>query len=215
MSGGIEPTMAQVITEAIEARLLEAHTCFPGQVVKYDKATQRADIQPCLKRRYADGRIVSLPVIVGVPVRQLRAGKASIHVPVKAGTYVEVRVAERSLDVWLAKGGVVDPDDARHHHLTDAIATPGLYPDTDPAIVDNGDDLTIQNDAAVIRLQAGGRFMITSKATGKEMMSEVVDLIQNLLDATVLTMAGPQHFDPITLGKLTTQKANFEGLKGS
>jgi hypothetical protein len=44
------PTLAQLLKQAIENRLLHVHTALIGRIEKYDSNTQLADIQPVIKQ---------------------------------------------------------------------------------------------------------------------------------------------------------------------
>jgi hypothetical protein len=60
---------------------------------------------------------------------------ADLVVPVAVGDTGLLVFADDSLDVWLSKGGLVDPLDDRHHALSDAIFIPGLRPFSNPVSV--------------------------------------------------------------------------------
>lgn len=121
------PSLAEVVREALEARLSEVHVCLPGRVVAVDNAAQTVDVQPAIKSRSRAGdalTVDALPVLPAVPYAVPRAGLWFVHMPIAIGDHVLLVFAERSLDVWRSLGGVVDPNDIRMHHLSDAIAMP-------------------------------------------------------------------------------------------
>lgn len=111
-----------------EALLGGVHTAFPARVESYDAATMRAEVQPCLMRKYYDSDPSNLPKITDVPIHFFSGGGFTITVPIAAGDYVLCICSERSLEQWLTKGGIVDPLDPRKFDLTDAVAIPGLFP---------------------------------------------------------------------------------------
>ena len=149
-------SFAGTVLETIEGRLIGVHTMLPGKVVKVDVAAGKCDVQPLLMRLGADGTPKTLPVITNCPIGNYRAGKAAVFLPLKVGDGVEIRFCERSLDVWLSKGGTVDPKDARKHNLSDAVAYPGLYPFTDPPVGADPAKLVIVNDKSKISLEVSG-----------------------------------------------------------
>jgi hypothetical protein len=105
------------------------HTAFPGMVQSYDPLTMRAVVQPCLMRKYYDlPAATPLPVLMDVPVMFMSTGSLHIIAPPDPGSYVLMIVCERSLDMWLTSGGVVDPMSPRKFDLSDAVAIPGLFP---------------------------------------------------------------------------------------
>lgn len=203
------PEIENVIQKAIDFNLSQINICLPGIVQKYDKSKQLADVQPALKRKYADGRIVSLPVIPSVPVVQPRSGKAIVHLPVKAGDTVVLIFSQRSLDKWLNQGGVVDPADARKFHLTDAYAIPGGYPFSDPATVADSESLWIQNDTTKFRLKPDGKIQLQGK-DGEEVVKILKETIEACEAILTNTMLGPQP--PVNKATFTALKARADKL---
>ncbi len=205
------PTLAQVITDAMEQRLTEVHTAMPGSIVSYDSAKQLAVVQPSIMRKYKTGEIISFPVIYNVPVAFPRSGKAFLSLPLKAGDSVLLIFSERSLDIWLSGGGTVDPQDVRKHHISDAIAYPGIYPANNP-FVGHATNLLLGNDKAVISLDPSGKFQL--KNTAGDELFDLIDKLFLLFDQTmVFTMLGPQGF--INIADYDQLRAKFAALKGS
>lgn len=218
------PSFAAVLQGAVDSALARVNTCMPAQVVKVDVAKGRCDVQPCLKRQNVKGEIVQLPVIVDVPIATYRAGKAFVSLPVKVGDFVELRFSQRSLDEWKAKGGIVDPQDTRKFQMSDAIAYPGVYPDTAPPEGASADDLVIKNDKSVFTLKPDGKFTFAGEA------DEIIDLLVQLCDkvktvfetlssTTTNTQLGPQPLlDAGAIGSVAGEvdaiKGKLEGLKG-
>lgn len=170
------PQIEELIKNAIEQRLVQLHTSMPGVIAKYDPQKQVADVRPCLKRKYPSGEIVELPLLTNIPVAHPRAGKARIHLPLKEGDSVEICFSERSLENWNAKGGIVDPEDPRKHHLSDAYIKPCFYPNKDPFLVTEPEAIEIVNDAAEIFIKKDGTISIkgSSLLLGDHSLSEFV-----------------------------------------
>jgi hypothetical protein len=161
---GSKVSLTALINSALDAALSDLHTHLPGRVESYDPATGLASVVPLLKRKYAaDDAAIELPVIPGVPVMHPRAGNAWVKLPIAAGDMVLLEFSERSLDRWLEKGGVVDPEDPAKFSLNDAVAYPGLYPKPS-ALAQKGatTSLEIVNGNTVIEITAGGTVKITA-----------------------------------------------------
>jgi hypothetical protein len=124
------PTLAGVINIATERLADRLCVAVPARVESYDPTTQRINAQPLIKRRYEDeeGDLVveRMPVVTNVPVEFPGAGPWGMTFPIAVGDTVLLVFADRSLDVWLSEGGEVDPLDTRKHHMSDAVAIPGL-----------------------------------------------------------------------------------------
>lgn len=157
------PTLSEVIGTAIENRLLDLHTTFPGKIDKWDPVTQKADIKPLLKRPLVDedGNDIpaeALPVIPELPVQFDRAdfkgGKFFVSFPLKRGDLVTVHVTEAALDQWLSKpaGEDVDPVQFRRFNLSDAYFKPGCYPFGDALVDVHPDNLVIGKDGGGMQL---------------------------------------------------------------
>lgn len=223
------PSFVEVVGDMIESRLTGLHTMLPGKVVKVTLPKGKCDVQPLLMRLNSDGVPVPLPVITDCPIAFYRAGKAAVYLPVAVGDQVEIRFCERSLDTWLTKGGTVDPNDARKHNLSDAVAYPGLYDGTQPPIGVDPAALVVINDKAKIllkpdgsismenasgsvKLTAAGTFNFTG--TGGEFLKVVSDLMDILTKVTTPTLIGPQPFLPPFVAQITALKAKVDQLRG-
>ncbi len=124
------PSLPGVIDGAISARLKNLRVALPARVETYDASTQTCSCQPLVYDGYFDEtgtrQAEKLPVIASVPVMFPGSGAYSETWPLKAGDTVLLVFSSSSIDRWLANGGEVDPIDDRRHHLTDAIAIPGI-----------------------------------------------------------------------------------------
>jgi hypothetical protein len=210
------PSIQKAIEDAIDNKLYETHTAFPAIVTRVDREAGKCDVKPTIKRKYADGTLIELPIINSVPIADYRAGRAFISLPLKAGDYVLILISERSLDVWLNKGGVVDPQDGRRHHLTDAIAYPGVYPFNMPAEGVETDDIVIKNDKSKVQIQPSGKYLLSGES--EELMDLLVQLaekVQEIADeleaTTVNTIFGPIQLNSfVTFGLLGNQVAQIK-----
>ena len=124
------PTLAGFVTNALDGRMRGVRVALPGVVQTYDPTTQTCSVQPLVQDGVYDEsgtRIAErLPVVASVPVCFPGSGAFSVTWPVKPGDTVLLVFSSSSIDRWLALGGEVDPIDDRRHHITDAIAIPGL-----------------------------------------------------------------------------------------
>lgn len=224
------PTLAQTVLDAIESRLVGLHTFLPGHVVKVDVAAGKCDVQPDIKRVGADGVAKTLPPIPNCPINAYRAGLAAVYLPVKVGDKVAIKFCERSLDIWLTTGGTVDPNDARKHHLSDAVVYPGMYDFSDPPVGADPTKLVIVNDRVKILQDPSGLISIVNAAGTMEMsedgrfkfqgaddelMTVVISLLTLLIGAVTLDpLTGPMPtFITTQITQLQLIKAKLEGLK--
>lgn len=150
---------AQTLIEMTRKEIANIHTAAPGTILTYNPGSGLASVQPLLKFKVPDGRLLDMPVIVGVPVifPSGSAGNASVTFPIKSGDGCLLIFAESSIDDWL-KGG--ESEDLRKHDLTDAIAIPGLYNFGLPAIVEYPNDVCLKNGSTLLRVEPSGNVNI-------------------------------------------------------
>lgn len=127
-----QPTDIEAIREAIESLRTEIRTVMPAEVVRYNAATQRADVQPLIRCRTIDGKTRDIPQVSSAPVLWPRFAGFDFQGELEPGDTVTLLVADRSLDKWRQTGGRVDPVDTRKHEVNDALVLPSLWPDVNP-----------------------------------------------------------------------------------
>lgn len=128
-------SLLNVLKSYYNSRMAEVHTAIPARILDYDPATQKASVQPLIKRRYYDADrnpdgLVDQPAIVAVPVVFPSAASGSLSFPISKGDIVLLVFSEVSIDSFVFSDGdaTVDPQDTRVFDYSDAIAIPGLYP---------------------------------------------------------------------------------------
>jgi hypothetical protein len=132
-------TLAQLIKQAIENRLLEVHTALVGRIERYDHQAQLADIQPTSK---------ALPLLVDVPLLFPRAGDFFISLPVQVGDFVQVVLNESSIDDFLTETAN-KIDASGRFTLQGAVAIPGIYPFSKPITGAHKTNLVLGKDKGV------------------------------------------------------------------
>lgn len=169
MSG--TPTLAEVLMQAVDSRLLDVHTALPGKVVTFYKATQTADIELQIKRMIedADGELQpeDLPILQNVPIGFPRSTKFFVSFPLDAGDFVWVMFSEASIDQWRSKGKATQPGDARRHTLTGAMAIPCCYPKSEDLDDVHASALVVGQDGGQkVFVHDGGNVEVTDTASG-------------------------------------------------
>lgn len=205
--GDERPTLAKLLKDSIEQRLCDVHVSIPSSIVSYDG--KRASVQPLLQRRYQDGEIVTMPVISNVPVIWPSTKNSSVTLPLAKGDTGALLFSERSLDKWLVAGGIVNPEDTRKFHLSDAQFFPGLKPFSENSDYDP--------DRIVIRNQNGKIVVGNGKvALGNSSGDELLDLVDQGLEQLEDTNAGIQLLTvPTVMGPSGTpiNSSTFAGIE--
>lgn len=149
-------TLTEAIQRAVRLGLADAHVSLPARVTRVDLERNLVDAQPLVMDvvEVADERrAIAFPVVTNVPLFVASGGGFRMTFPVAAGDVVSLVFADRSLDVWLARGGgPVDPVDPRAHALSDGIVA---LPSTNPTR-----PWTIRADAIAIGAEGGPQILL-------------------------------------------------------
>lgn len=154
-----------VIASAIDGALKDLHTCLPAVVTSVSHANQLIGAQITIKRKLA-GKLVLLPPLVGVPLRYPKSNTFSITFPIEVGDHVLIFFCERSIDVWLQNGGIVNPFDVRKFSLSDAFAIPFMYPQTSVIPNFNTSNLEIKTNSGDTKIIVKGSEDVEITTTG-------------------------------------------------
>jgi len=218
----ITPTFVQFIKEGVRAGLLDTHTSMPGKIKEYDKDTQKASIIPLLKKKFKDTNetIVDLPVLNNVPVHNIVCNnrKTYMYFPVKVGDPGMLHFCERSIDNYLSSTPneskeliPVYHDSPRHHDLSDAWFVPGILPFSISLQNVPENDIIIKNDQLTITIDPSGKIKINNDSN--ELFETLSTLINNLINAKVITMLGSMPFITDTITALTQDKNKIDSFK--
>lgn len=127
------PTLGGVMAAALDRRLAGLRTSIPARVLSYDEAACTVDVQPVVDEVFVNEEgervIEAAPVLAGVPLMLYGSGGVRISIPVSVGDFVLVMFSHADIDAWLSLGGTSQPPGTdRRHHLSDAVALPGVMP---------------------------------------------------------------------------------------
>lgn len=201
-----EPTLEDVLLSAFGQMASELRVALPGQVLAYDSATQLATVQPAVQRRYRGrAQVENLPAIPRVPIVHPRTAKAAVLLPVAKGDQVLLVFADRALDNWLrGDGGPKEPLDARQHHLSDAFAIPGGWPERKP--------LAPKYPGALeLRVASGTKVAVTNGTN--ELLTILHELLNYIETQITFTNGGGPTGPPSNASLVAQIRAKLETLK--
>ena len=160
-------TLPTGIPRVLHQWLLGLYTAMPGEVVRYNATTRRADVRGALAVVLDDGTQVDRPVISNVPVVLPLAAEFALLFPLAAGDSVLLVFSMRGLSRWKASHGRTAPDAEGMLSQQDAMAIPGFgavgahEPDIRISSDINGLTMQSANDER-IRFDRGGGITILS-----------------------------------------------------
>jgi hypothetical protein len=140
MTKGLE--MAEVLSAALESKLLDVHVALPARVTSYDVDTQMVEVALILKRVLLDAKgkpvTEALPPLPPMPVVFPRTERFGVHFPIEAGDTGQVLFNEYAIGQWLGISAMGNdseqsPGDMRRHSLAGGVFIPGLFNKSRPA----------------------------------------------------------------------------------
>lgn len=174
------------LAAVIEAERREINTTLDGTIVTYNRVTQRATIQPKLKRKFGDKELTA-PPLHEIKVAQLRGDTHGIHIDLAVGAPVLLHARQRNTDTSQTEGGDANGAPGRMHDLSDAIAYPG-----------GGEDSSVQQN-----MPSGG--MHVGKNDGKSGL-------QARADGSSAIVGGPTGSDKLVVS--AAGKIDLKGESG-
>ena len=133
------------IEALIDARLRDLRGAMKGTVGAYLANSQQATVAPKLSMTVA-GKTITAPDIPGIPVLFPRRGGYGLHFPLKSGNALTLIALDRPADQWQESGGSLDAAQGRIGDLSNIVAMPGGYPETDPMAGAAGDGMYVGSD---------------------------------------------------------------------
>jgi hypothetical protein len=206
------------IRDIVDDRLRQVNVCLPGRIKSYSASTRKAEVEPLVKERYADGTVLTLPVITGVPVVMPATSSSGLILPVGDGDPCLILFAQRSIDRWLTNGGVQESADKRMHAMSDAIAIVGLFPFSDsPETADAADGVKLHNDGEVVVASSGDEVRLESgtSATKATLKTQADAKIALGTSAVEVLDEVTKAFDEIAIGLAAIPSPNTQTLASS
>lgn len=162
----------------------------PGEIVSFDAVSQTATIKPLYSPKF-NGKPITMPDLLEVPVRMMRAGGGGVTFPVGAGDKVTLRPLMRSTENYLDGGDGTASDD-RSFNLSDMEAhLDGGEPLTDPIQGFDANNVHVRFDPA-------GEYGLKGSADGKVKLTGSEGNIYGMLARLAEILA--EHETNVTAG---------------
>ena len=108
-----------------------------GRIESFNASLQTANISIMSKKIITDNfqstqKIIDMPLLADVPVVVGSGADGGITVPIKQGDYVLLCFCDRDISNWQINGAITEPSNDNMNNLSDAIAIPFLYSESNP-----------------------------------------------------------------------------------
>jgi hypothetical protein len=119
-------TLTGLLKLALTKALQNTADMLPAKVIAYDRATNRAQVQPLISVVTTANRVVPRAQVASVPVFQYGGAGFVLSFPVRPGDTGWLKANDRDISLFKQTGGQATPNTARLHDFADAM----FFPDT-------------------------------------------------------------------------------------
>lgn len=124
----------------------------PAKIVAYDRATNRAQVQPMIVTVTTDGIRVSRAPVASVPVVQLGGGGFVVSFPIIPGDLGWIKANDRDISLFKQSLSETQPNTQRKHTFSDAVFIPDSMMRDVTIAEEDADNLVIQNLAGTVKV---------------------------------------------------------------
>jgi phage baseplate assembly protein gpV len=165
----------------------------PARVVAYDRATNRATVQPLVQMVTTQGERIARAQIPSVPVFQYGGGGFVIAFPLAPGDLGWIKASDRDIGLVLQTLGEAEPNTARTHSFQDGM----FYPDVlrqwtlDEA---DADRLVIQSTDGATRIAVGADIVAVTSSGSVTVEAEGLEATvstANIAASTAINLTSP------------------------
>lgn len=193
----IDPADAEDFTgmfrHVVNKMLQNTDDMLPAKVLSYDRASNRATVQPLIMVVTTDDITIQRPAVSSIPVLQYGGGGFMVSAPVKAGDFGWIKANDRDISLFLQGGDHSAPNTFRKKSFSDAM----FIPDAMKGYTISGED----TDNLVLQTLDGnskisvGTSSITLKLGGVSL---------TVSDSGVAIVGGTVTHDGVDIGKTHT-----------
>ena len=116
------------LLELLKTKLLQNFDdMLPAQVIGYDRASNRAQVQPMIVVVTTDNQQVQRAQIASVPVFRFGGGGFASSFPLKAGDLGWIKANDRDISILKQTGQSSAPNTQRKHSFEDALFIPDIW----------------------------------------------------------------------------------------
>jgi hypothetical protein len=180
--GSFSGTMRTVLEKFLQG----IDDMIPARVISFDRATNRATVQPLLMMVKTDNSSIQRAQVVNVPVVQLSGGGFVINFPLNPGDIGHLKANDRDLSIFRQSYSFAPPNTFRKHSFEDSVFFP-----------DQMRGWTVTEEGLVLQNMSGSECIAILDNTIKIKSSTEV-----IIDAPLLTVKG----DILAEGEIMTQE---------
>lgn len=126
----------------------------PARIIAFDRATNRASVQPLIKMLTTGGFVVSRAPLASVPVMQFGGGGFVMNYPFNQGDLGWIKANDRDISLFLQSYNEAQPNTIRIHNFSDGVFIPDVMKGWTIASEDSI-NAVIQNLSGTVKISLG------------------------------------------------------------
>jgi len=120
-----ESTFTEMLDRCVHEILKGQNTAVVGHVLAFNPSKQLAQVQIGVEKLDANGKTITPPPIVMVPV-YFPGGQFALEFEIAKGDEGLIIFSQRCIEAWIDQGGVAPQKYRRFHDMNDALFLPGF-----------------------------------------------------------------------------------------
>jgi len=193
-----DDSMLGLMRQVLDKFLQGVDDCLPARVISYDRAANRATVQPLVKLLTTDNRQLSRAQIASVPVLRLGGGGMVLAFNLKPGDLGWIKANDRDISLVLQALAENAPNTMRKHSFADAL----FIPDAMRGVAIAGEDAehaVLQTIDGSVRVAVwADRVKISSGSISATVGPSAITLANGVAGMT-MTSAGTTFAGPVTI----------------
>ena len=146
-----DDSLVGVFNEVLTDHLKITDDMLPARVINYDRASNRASVQPLIQMIDTDGNLHSRATNSNVPVLLLGAGNFSVSFHLPEGSLGWIKASDRDLSLFRQSLTERAPNTLRMHTFEDSLFIPDVMREQKIAAED-AQAMVIQNTEGTVRI---------------------------------------------------------------
>jgi phage baseplate assembly protein gpV len=148
----LDGTLVGLLTLFKDKMLQNLDDMLPAEVIAYDRATNRVQVQPLILMVTTSGIQVKRGQLASLPVLQSGGGGYVIGVPLQTGDLGWIKSNDRDITFFLKTYKQAAPNTARKHSFSDAVFIPDSFMKNVNISPEDNNSLVIQNLSGTIKI---------------------------------------------------------------
>jgi len=206
-----DESMPGTFQDAMRKMLRRTDDMLPAKVLSYNRAKNRARVQPLVSMVTTEGEVVSRAPVASLPVMQLGGGGFVLSFPMAPGDLGWIKANDRDISLFLQAYKEAKPNTARMHTFEDALFIPDVMTGYTIAGEDAG-NVVLQTNGGSVRVavwsdrikMTAGSHVVTIGPSGVTITSSAITINGPTTINSTLSVSGAATF---------TSGANIGGIE--